>query len=170
MKAPHDKDRDLLNLTEAELEANLQPRGCPQRPRPNEQQALDFLLAGEGAVLEALRAQLADARVSIRHLSNAGFFVDFESPPAQLTLPGKPSFRLHDVYAEIRGLQYGMGLILFVKDGLADQLEGFPYAEELPADWEIESMTYSDRACSTDPPITRPADAPHVGPGPSHPR
>jgi len=179
------EDLDLANLSEAELhaywdlrlrqaqasnelDAHLyshgvfveEPRTEPFPPRLSERLALDFLLAGRGAALGALREQMSAVRVRRRSLTTAGFYLDFEVPAADQALAGRPSFRLADVAAEIRGLQHGMGLILLVEDGFAVQLEGFTYDEELPFYWELTRLVYIDAFRSTDPPIERPAGAP----------
>jgi hypothetical protein len=36
-------------------------------------------------------------------------------------------FKLNNVYAEIDGLQYGAGFLLYIKDGMLDMLEGYCY-------------------------------------------
>lgn len=180
-----EEDLDLSDLSDAELDAYWdlwllqaqasndldahlyshgvfveEPRIEPFPPRPEERTALDFLLSGNGATLEALREQMSAVRVQRRSLTTAGFYLDFEPAAAARALPGRPSFRIADVAAEIRGLQYGMGLILWVKDGVAVELEGFTYGEELPFHWELTRLEYIDAFRSTDPPIERPALAP----------
>ncbi len=180
-----EEDLDLANLSDAELDAYWdlwlhqaqasndldahlyshgvfveEPRIEPFPPRPSERTVLDFLLAGRGAALEALREQMSAVRVQRRSLTTAGFYLDFEPAAADRVLAGRPSFWIADVAAEIRGLQHGMGLRLRVRDGLAVELEGFTYDEELPFHWELAGLKYIDAFRSTDPPIERPARAP----------
>jgi hypothetical protein len=180
-----EEDLDLANLTDAELDAYWdlwlhqaqasndldahlyshgvfieEPRIEPFPPRPAERRVLDFLLAGSGAALEALREQMSGVRVQRRSLTTAGFYLDLEPAAADRALAGRLSFEIADVTAEIRGLQHGMGLRLRVKDGIALELEGFTYGEELPFHWELAGLEYIDAFRSTNPPIQRPASAP----------
>jgi hypothetical protein len=71
----------------------------------------------------ALEAQLAMATVTRRENSGAGFFtylaVDRTAPP--VTSGGRV---LGDVAAEIDGFKTPLLLMLFMKDGYADMLEG----------------------------------------------
>jgi len=180
-----EEDLDLANLSDAELDAYWdlwlhqaqasndldahlyshgvfveEPRIEPFSPRPSERKVLDFLLAGRGAALEALREQMRGVRVLRRSLTTAGFYLDFEPATADRALSGRPSFRIEDVAAEIRGLQHGMGLILSVRDGVAVVLEGFVYDEDLPFHWELTGLAYIDAFRSKTPPIERPVSAP----------
>jgi len=179
-----EEDLDLANLSDAELEAYRdlwlrqaqatndldaqlyshgvfveEPRIEPFPPRPSERLVLDFILAGRGAALEALREQMSGVRVQRRSLTTAGFYLDFEPAAAGRALSGRPNFRIGDVTAEIKGLEHGMGFILLVEDGVAVHLEGFPWFGELPFHWELAGLAYIDAFRSTDPPIERPAGA-----------
>lgn len=179
-----EEDLDLVNLSDAELDAYWdlwlhqaqasndldahlyshgvfveEPRIEPFPPRPAERQALDFILAGEGEVLAALRVQLENVRVRRRSITTAGFYLELEPAAPERVLSGKRSFEIGDVQAEIRGLAHGMGLILFVRDGLAELLEGHMWAEDLPWDWQLASLSYIDAFRVTDPRIERPPDA-----------
>lgn len=180
-----EEDLDLANLSEAEfyaywdlwlhqaqatnhLDAHLyshgvfveEPRIEPFPPRPEERRVLDFMLAGEGEILSTLREQLSAVLVRRRSIAKAGFYVDLEVAAAVRELSGRPSFCIVDVVADVHGLELGMGLRLWIRSGIADQLEGFTYDEELPFHWELDRLAYIDAFRSTDPPIERPASAP----------
>jgi hypothetical protein len=134
-----------------------EPRIEPFPPRPDELRALHFLLAGSGETLVALRTQLSVVRVRRRSITTAGFWLYLEPPSAELALAGAPSFDIGDVLADVRGLEHGMGLILWVERGIATALEGFTFDEELPWDWELVTLRYVDVWRNSGPPIERPA-------------
>jgi len=175
-----EEDLDLANLSDAELErywdlwlrqaqatndldAHLyshgvfveEPRIEPFPPRPSERRALEFLVAGKGEALVALRRQVSGMRVRRRSITTAGFWLHLEPPASSLALAGAPSFCLEDVSADVRGLEHGMGLQLWVTDGLATHLD-----EALPWDWELVELQYIDAFRSSDPPVERPAGTP----------
>jgi hypothetical protein len=49
---------------------------------------------------------------------------------------------IHDVYAEVTGLQYGAGFLLFVVDGLIDTLECFIVESAWPTDARLTRLYY----------------------------
>lgn len=76
----------------------------------------------------ALRAQLLTAVVRSRENSGAGFFTTFDvEHDSSVTVEGE---RLRNgPEAKIDGLQHGMGFILWLKQGYAECLEGYTYAD-----------------------------------------
>lgn len=93
---------------------------------------LERLLDGDDPVLRVLRQQLENCPVFERELTGAGFFLRFRfDNDVQRVTPG--DFHFGDVSAEIEGLRYGAGFVLFVKQGLLDSLEGYSYEEPWPA-------------------------------------
>jgi hypothetical protein len=94
-----------------------------------EQDVLDMLLAGDEPVLNVLRTQLLSSRIKSRTWTGGGFFTDFEVPESAPRVSQKMNFELEDVAAEIAGLAYGAGFILFVRAGLLSQLKGYSYVE-----------------------------------------
>lgn len=180
-----DEDLDLRNLSEAELEAYWdiwfrqaqstndqdahlyshgvfleEPHVEPFPPRPSERRVLDFIVDGTSEVLVALRAQLADVHVKRRSLTTTGFWLEFEVPGADRAIPGRPSFRIIDVHADVRGLERGMGFVLWIRDGLATELEGFTHTEDLPFLWELTRLVYVESLRSLDPLVVRPPGGP----------
>jgi hypothetical protein len=108
-----------------------------------EADVIDKLLAGDSPVLECLRHQWANANVSRRELSGAGFYVYFALET--LSVPkatNAASLRLGDVEATIEGLQNGAGFVLFVTDGYLDFLEGYSYEEPWPDQIRNFSVRY----------------------------
>jgi len=76
----------------------------------------------------ALEAQLSTATLLGRENTGAGFYTRFAVDRASSIAIG--GMRLRDGLAtKIVGLEQGMGFILWLKDGYADCLEGYSYAE-----------------------------------------
>lgn len=52
----------------------------------------------------------------------------------------------HEVYAAIEGLQWGIGLMLFLKDGLAYLIEGYAVGPEStkPIDFTTAKFAFSE--------------------------
>ena len=108
---------------------------------PFERELLQILLAGDVEPLPTLRAQLAAATVAERKYTGVGVFTDFRLP---LGAPkAQPlNFEVTDVAYELEGAQNGGGVILFVRDGLAETLEVFNYTDDWPVQPRFTSITY----------------------------
>ncbi|MBC7352069.1 MAG: hypothetical protein H5U08_06895 [Thermogutta sp.] len=84
---------------------------------------MEKLLAGDHPVLELLRQQYAASRVAYRDETGVGVFVTFLVPGDARRLPTNRSFAIRDVSADVDGLQFGVGFILFVRRGFIHCLE-----------------------------------------------
>jgi hypothetical protein len=102
------------------------------------------LLAGEHPVLAALREQATRARIIKVEYTGAGFYCNFEVSPdvARVTLG---DFELTDVNAEVEGLKYGAGFVLFIRSGFIDFLEGFSYEEPWPSRLGKFTLSYQSQ-------------------------
>lgn len=111
-----------------------------------EAEVLHYLLAGEDAVLAALRGQLQTAAIASREQTGVGFFINFSLPPTAVPLhthlPAKPNFCFGDVHAEIHSVEHGAGFLLWVEDGLLDSLEGYTYADPWPQEVSAFKLNY----------------------------
>jgi hypothetical protein len=76
----------------------------------------------------ALEAQLSTATLLSRENTSAGFFTRFSVDRASSAAIGGERLRAGP-QAKINGLEHGMGFILWLKEGYADCLEGYSYAE-----------------------------------------
>jgi hypothetical protein len=65
-----------------------------------------------------LQKQLKNINVKNREMTGTGFFTTFNV--LELPLEEMKTFKLNNVYAEINGLQYGAGFLLYIKDGRLD--------------------------------------------------
>jgi len=76
----------------------------------------------------ALEAQLLTATLLSRENTGAGFFTHFMIDRTSCTAIGGKRLR-HGPQAKMAGLEHGMGLILWLKEGYANCLEGYSCAE-----------------------------------------
>ena len=97
-----------------------------------ERAVLEALLSGPGARLKCLRAQINVCKVLKRQFTGVGFFTDLAVDASSGCSNVRGDLRLHDVTADIEGLQYGAAFVLFVKDGVLEMLEGASFAEAWP--------------------------------------
>jgi hypothetical protein len=107
-----------------------------------ERQAMEFLLRGDNAVLAVLRDQLAATAVATRHLTGVGFFTGFHVPATAPRLPWQHRIVIADVYAEVMGLEYGAGFVLFIEKGILDTLECFIFEDAWPQDPKLTRLYY----------------------------
>jgi len=105
-----------------------------------ESDVLGLLLEGDSEVLQALISQIEQSGIE-RELTGAGFYVHFTVDPKCPRVSAK-QFRIGDVTADIAGLKYGAGFVLFVDDGKVMQLEGYSYEEPWPARIENYKLKY----------------------------
>lgn len=91
----------------------------------------------------ALRRQLEHVSVTEREESGVGMFVHLEVPEGVLdpSIEGA-SFQFGDVVADIPGLRYGIGFVVFVRGGRLDMLEGYTFGDER---WPSGLSTYTLR-------------------------
>jgi len=97
-----------------------------------EREVLAKLLSGAHPVLDVLRRQVHRAAVKDRELTGVGFFTTFDIPADAPRTPGRHAYRLGDVLAHFEPLRHGAGFVLFVRDGVADMLEGYTFDEAWP--------------------------------------
>jgi hypothetical protein len=106
-----------------------------------EQAVLSKLLDGEHPVLAGLRVQAEAARIALREYTGAGFFLSFDVPPEVPVLAVR-DFHFGDVNADIEGLQYGAGFVVFVRSGRLDTVEGYSYEEPWPKEIRGFRLSY----------------------------
>jgi hypothetical protein len=109
---------------------------------PLEQAVVDKLLAGEHPVLQVLKKQADQSRVSHREFTGVGFWTDFDVPDAAPAAQRR-NFTVGDVQATIEGLAHGAGFQLLVRGSRISQLEGFTYDEPWPPEIGAFELTYT---------------------------
>jgi hypothetical protein len=106
---------------------------------PLERDAIAAFVSTPGPLMDALRAQLAVCRIKSREFTGVGFFT-VVVVPQRLAVPDAGRSVFDGINAEIEGLQYGAGFLLFVEGGMLDMLEGFTYGDDAWPD-RIERYT-----------------------------
>jgi hypothetical protein len=111
-----------------------------------ESEVMRMLLNGNDPVLNTLREQWRASRVEKRELTGVGFYTRFSVLDSIPRIEGNRTFNFGDVIAEINGLQYGAGFVLFVKDGVINMLEGYTYDESWPPIISAFRLAYNQGA------------------------
>jgi hypothetical protein len=58
-------------------------------------------------------------------------------------LPNRKRITLGDVNAEVEGLKFGAGFVLFISDGKLEMLEGYSYDEQWPTEIKKFVLSYA---------------------------
>jgi hypothetical protein len=105
---------------------------------------LRALFEGDEPLLQPFRSQVEVCWVTRRELTGVGFFTDLGLPQdiPKVSLNRRRA-TLCDIHAEIPGLRYGAGFIVYIEDGLLVLLEGYSYQEEWPTNVEDFKLSYS---------------------------
>ena len=109
-----------------------------------EKEVLKMLLDGDDDVLVNLKAQLDLVSVENREMSGTGFFTNFLVPQScetSVTQAGS-EFKIGDVHADIEGLDFGAGFLLYIEDGLMKMLEAYSYDEPWPVTTDSFKLAY----------------------------
>jgi hypothetical protein len=107
-----------------------------------ERQVMEFALRGEHQALEILREQLAVAAISAREYTGVGFFTSFSVPAKARRLPSVGRLVIGDIYADVSGLQYGAGFLIFVEHGILNMLECAICEDAWPEQARIHRLYY----------------------------
>jgi hypothetical protein len=93
------------------------------------------------ALAPALEQQLAVASVTKHENSGGGFFttIAIAGDPPKVVVSDVLGF---DTQARVKGLEHGMGFVLFTKDGLICLLEGFSWGPESTAALDLQSLDF----------------------------
>ena len=89
----------------------------------------------------ALEQQLAVASVAKRENTGGGFFTTMRihGNPPKVVVSDVLGF---DTQAHVKGLEHGMGFVLFTDDGLIHLLEGFSWGPESTAALNLQSLEF----------------------------
>ena len=90
----------------------------------------------------AFEHQVSRASVIARENTRVGFFTTLSVASSEL-LEGLPS-PAGDVAASVQGLKYGMGFLLWLKDGLIYQLEGYSNGGEDTSALDFANVEFHD--------------------------
>ena len=103
-----------------------------------ESEIMEHIIAEDPAISHILENQYKSAKITNRDFTGRGFFTKFEVCDKSLKLLDNPNCILGITQAKMEGLKYGVGFILFVKDGLISTLECYTYDEP----WSGEVTSY----------------------------
>jgi hypothetical protein len=99
-----------------------------------EQAVIDAIALQIPEVADALAGQQVKVRVTARKNTGAGFYttldVSHRSPIEGVASP------VGNVGATVAGLQYGMGFLVWLRDGHIHKLEGYAYEDTSGIDFE----------------------------------
>jgi hypothetical protein len=110
-----------------------------------ERAVMERLLDGDHPALAALRQQLPFLTVKSRRLTGVGFFTEFSlAEGVRAATLVDPKIRFGDVEASIDGLRHGAGFLLYIDNGLLQELEGYTYDEPWPAEIGQFTLNYMD--------------------------
>ena len=109
-----------------------------------ERRVLEMMLNSDNDILASLNRQLDSICVTSREVSSAGFFTHFYVPIDCKTssVNSSVSFKFGDVCADIEGLKFGAGFLLYVENGYLKMLEGYSYDEPWPSDVQKFELSY----------------------------
>lgn len=106
-----------------------------------ERAVLEAIAAQSSEFAAALREQVSSAQVEARENTGAGFYTRLAIVGGSPTL-GAPS-PLGDIGADVEGIEHGMGFLLWLRDGVADTLEGYTY-DDTTAGLELSALRYGN--------------------------
>jgi hypothetical protein len=89
----------------------------------SDHQILEFAFAGDHPVLAILREQLSQATLSARDYTGVGYYTNITVSAQACRLPSS-RLVIHDVHAEVTGLEHGAGFAVILEEGALSLLEG----------------------------------------------
>lgn len=95
---------------------------------------LNKLCDGDLTTLMVLRSQVSGATALSREETGVGLYLKLRVPDGAERLHGNPTFTIGDVEAEVNGVLHGVDILLWVRDGVADELELSTYQESWPSE------------------------------------
>ena len=84
----------------------------------------------DSSISNILVKQYASAKVVNREFTGVGFFTNFRIDDKSLSLGNDVNLELGRIHAEIKGLKYGAGFILYIRSGMLAMLEGYSYGDD----------------------------------------
>jgi hypothetical protein len=90
---------------------------------------------------DGLLRQLEGATVVERDNSGGGFFTTI-GVAEDMAPVDTPRVLGNETYAKVEGMEYGLGFILFMKDGRFDFLEGYSYAGDGTSSLDLENLNF----------------------------
>lgn len=90
------------------------------------------IISENDEISDELVRQYKNAKVVSREFTGFGFYTNFMVSSENLRLKNNFNIEMGNVQAELDGLKYGVGFVLFIRDGFIKSLEGYTYDEPWP--------------------------------------
>lgn len=103
--------------------------------------ALHSIFSETPALTSDLERQLAAATVIERENSGGGFFTRIAVPDGTPRVTS-PKVLGYDTQAQVDGLEFGFGFVLFMKNGYLHLLEGYAHGPENTASLDLKSLKF----------------------------
>jgi hypothetical protein len=117
----------------------------PEEFEKFEDDVMKVILSEDEKFRNILEKQYKSAKIINREFTGVGFFTDFEIQDKTLKIENNPNFELGNIQAQLKKIEYGVGFVLFIRDGFITFLEGYTYDEPWPddiKDYVLVSSTY----------------------------
>ena len=114
---------------------------------PLERAVLEKAFEGEHPAFVLFQKQLDNLIVKNRQFTGSGFYTKFDvdvSVGVEQIKVNDISIKFGDVVAEIDGLQYGAGFLVYVENGVIRMLEGYSFEEPWPEIIGNFSLSYQE--------------------------
>jgi hypothetical protein len=111
--------------------------------------ALHSIFAETPDFSDSLKRQLDRAVVLSRLNSGGGFFTDISVETDTPIIPAKVLG--YNTFARVEGLEFGLGFVLFVRDGRIHQLEGYAVGPENTRPLDLANLHFTIEQAPFDP-------------------
>lgn len=107
-------------------------------------EAMNFVLAGETSILSILREQYENSVISSVEKSLVGCFTEFSVNDNVKKIKPENAY-IGDVFLESKQIPLGMGIILFIENGVISMLEFYTHGDDiLPDVFEDHEFVYGN--------------------------
>ena len=107
-----------------------------------EKSALHAIFSETPDLAASLERQLQNATVTARENTGGGFYTDVSVSADAPTVAG-PKMLGDTTFARVQGLSYGLGFLLFMKDGRMNLLEGYAIGPENTTPIDLETVPFT---------------------------
>lgn len=98
-----------------------------------EKEVMENIINEDVELSNVLLKQYNSSFIKSREFTGHGFYTDYIVDDS-LAIKNNLNFELGNTKAEINGLKFGAGFILFIRNGLITTLEGYSYGEPWPSE------------------------------------
>jgi len=88
------------------------------------------IITEDSTIAEKLLLQYKSAKVIKREFTGVGFYTDFEIQDKSTVILTDFNSELGSLHVTLPELKYGIGFVLFIRNGFISLLEGYTYGEE----------------------------------------